>query len=258
MTVFTIDKNENEFSITNGTTIFSYLEHEGIEILVSLLRVFYEYKNLYKNSKYIQEKTIMVKPEYGLTVIISDNRLNVILNDCCLFNYGLLEINYAENCIYNFLNLEYGPTGIDFRWFDPFYLEHMLGVDLPYITGMTVFHERIENLYFYNRTDPKKAHIYEHQLYINLKNGTLSVLETKRINGILSSVSKSRLLNERFYGVVYDDEMVIRDGTHRIACLYYLYGNINIPIMRIKTSKKYYSYSMYKAIVNNQQKDIIK
>ena len=34
--------------------------------------------------------------------------------------------------------------------------------------------------------------------------------------------------------------------------------NIDIPIIRIKTSKEYYSYSMYKAAVNNQYKEVIK
>ena len=134
----------------------------------------------------------------------------------------------------------------------------MLGVDLPYITGIEIFNEKIENLFFYNRVNPKKVRIYEHKVFINLKNGISSGLEAERINRILTEISKHTLLNERFYGVVYNDEKVIRDGTHRIACLYHLYGNIDIPIIRIKTSKEYYSYSMYKAAVNNQYKEVIK
>lgn len=258
MTGFVIDKTENGFFISNGKIVYSYSEHDGIEVLVSLLRSFYEYRILYKDDYNMKTRNIMYKPDYGFNVSIYGNKLNVFINDTCLFKYELLEISDAENYIYNFLNHEYGMNCIDFRWFDPFYLEHMLGVDLPYITGIEIFNEKIENLFFYNRVNPKKVRIYEHQVFINLKNGISSGLEAERINQILTEMSKHTLLNERFYGVVYNDEKVIRDGTHRIACLYHLYGNIDIPIIRIKTSKEYYSYSMYKAAVNNQYKEVIK
>ena len=105
MTGFVIDKTENGFFISNGKIVYSYSEHDGIEVLVSLLRSFYEYRILYKDDYNMKTRNIMYKPDYGFNVSIYGNKLNVFINDTCLFKYELLEISDAENYIYNFLYL---------------------------------------------------------------------------------------------------------------------------------------------------------
>ena len=77
----------------------------------------------------------------------------------------------------------------------------------------------------------------------------------ERIRNILSEVSDKP---ETYCAVVYGDEDVVRDGTHRLACMYYLYGDIEVPIIRVYVSQPFYSYTMYRAAMNNIEMDVIK
>ena len=50
---------------------------------------------------------------------------------------------------------------------------------------------------------------------------------------ILDSVKQNGYPYNNNYIVLYGDDNIIRDGQHRASCLYYLYGNIEIPVMRL-------------------------
>lgn len=57
--------------------------------------------------------------------------------------------------------------------------------------------------------------------------------EEERMSQVLESVEKHGYPYNDEYIVLYGDEMIIHDGQHRASCLYYLYGDIEIPVLRL-------------------------
>lgn len=55
----------------------------------------------------------------------------------------------------------------------------------------------------------------------------------QRLQSMLESVKQQGYPFDNHFIVTYGDQMLIRDGQHRASCIYYLYGNIEIPIVRL-------------------------
>lgn len=56
--------------------------------------------------------------------------------------------------------------------------------------------------------------------------------DKSRIEGLLHSIKEKGYPYDNKYIIVYGNDNVIRDGQHRASCLYYLKGDIDVPIMR--------------------------
>lgn len=107
--------------------------------------------------------------------------------------------------------------------------------------------------------------IFEHELYKNLQKkefdyeraetNYLFESNQERLRRILAEIGANK---KDFYTVLYGDEDVVRDGTHRLACIYYLYGDLQVPVMRLYIPDPYYSYSLYNASINNEVVEVIR
>lgn len=54
----------------------------------------------------------------------------------------------------------------------------------------------------------------------------------QRLDNVMRLIRENGYPFDDKYVMLFNDELVIRDGQHRASCLYYLYGNIKIPVMR--------------------------
>ena len=57
--------------------------------------------------------------------------------------------------------------------------------------------------------------------------------EAMRMNSIMNSLKENGYPYNDNYIVLYGDDNIIRDGQHRASCLYVLYGDIEIPVLRL-------------------------
>ncbi len=258
------------YNISGKSLSIDFSEHDGIEFMVSILRAHYEISYIIqeKQDTYLSTKwlplMIMKKKRLGLNVELTRGRIK-IQSFGLSFEYGIDAISRVNNAIYEILNKEYGHDVLDFRVFSSTYLEHMLGVDIPNIEKVIFEQRKISELYFFNRKTPQKVKIFEHELYRNLQKNEFEFERSEtnylfesneeRIRRILAEIGTK---NNDFYVVLYGDEDVVRDGTHRLACTYYLYGDLQVPIMRLYVSHPYYSYSMYNASANNEEVKVIR
>ena len=276
MNILLFKRKNNNIRLCTELQVFEceLSEIEAIEIMVSILRANYEITYLRETRTDIYEVAkkstikIIKKEMYGLEIYLMNQKITLDLFGNHLLQYDF--DSFKEQCemIYSFLKQNYGKGSIDYKMFSPTYLEHMLGVDIPKIERVEFTTERILSLALYERegiSTPTKVHINQHSLYKKLQQGytddgtksTNHIYEsnTERMNSVMKEVKgKSKL----FPVVVYGEEVVVRDGTHRLACLYYLYGNIDVSVIRVYVKNPYYSYTMYRAIINNIEKEVVK
>lgn len=66
-----------------------------------------------------------------------------------------------------------------------------------------------------------------------------------RMNSILDSIKNNGYPHNDSYIVLFNNQNFIRDGQHRAACIYYLYGNIEIPIIRMHFKDGKYNSTNY-------------
>lgn len=257
-----------KFVVESSERIIS--EEEAIELMVSLLRANYEicyildWKGNVVTSAFIIPLILISKNSYNLTVSFYKKRIILSVFELKEVDFSLNQYsNFCEE-IYQLLNREYGK-GFSFKLLSPVYLEHMLGIDLPNIERIEMCKTDILSLSIFDREGPCKVKIYEHEIYKQLKTGvfkegrktTNHLFENneERIRNILSEVQRD---SKNACAVVYGDEDVVRDGTHRLACMYFLYGNIEIPIIRIYVNNPKYSYSMYRRQANDSERKVIR
>ena len=265
------ENNVLKYEIKYNNYIICLSEYEIIEITVSLLRGLFEIQylkerkhSIFKSSKKIPI-LILEKKEYNLKIILHEETIKLQLFEFDLIMYTMNSFDFQCKRIYKFLNKEYGNGILDFKIFSPTYLEHMLGVDIPRIKKVKYTGEQILSLFVYDKIISQKVRITQHCLFKQLQSGLIDcgfkntnhIFESnnERIRNILVDVIKQP---EQYPIVVYGEEDVVRDGTHRLACLYFLYGNIEIPVIRIFVSHPYYSYTVYKATINKMKVDVIK
>lgn len=60
----------------------------------------------------------------------------------------------------------------------------------------------------------------------------LGETEIERMNRIKNSIIENGYPYDNNYLIFYNDSMKIADGQHRASCLYYLYGEIDVPVLR--------------------------
>lgn len=59
----------------------------------------------------------------------------------------------------------------------------------------------------------------------------------ERLDAMKDSISLNGYPKDGQYIILFNDQMVIRDGQHRASCLYHAHGNIEVPVMRLYFNK---------------------
>jgi len=153
--------------------------------------------------------------------------------------------------------------GADIRRFDPVYLEHMLWIDLPFLNGFSYENARLDELLIFSRELYNGISITDSSYYQYLI-GNNPILR-RSPSDLHNQTPENRLIHclkimkDHQYGktgqyiILYNDSPIIRDGSHRAACLHYLYGNIEIKVMRLRFEKNYYSYNCWNSGLNKPE-----
>lgn len=132
--------------------------------------------------------------------------------------------------------------GFDVSQIDPVYISVMLWPRLSHLKKISYDKVKLESLYA-----PYHSHIYRLKDsigYKSLERGQtikekrrvsqlIGQTETQRMESILMSIKEKGYPSDKHYIIVYGNDNIIRDGQHRASCLYYLYGNIEVPIIRL-------------------------
>ena len=259
-----VNGNNFRYGLNIDGGIVSFGEFEFIEFAVSCLRAYEEIKNLINNNGILLKSseiipfTIMDKAtQLGFRISFAGNVVMLSFVGQKMFEVHFEDFKIFSEKLYDTLNAEYTKNAFDLRTLDATYLEHMLGVDLPFFIGWNYDEEYILDLKVFDKQTLSEVSIKNHPNFIQLKAKKffdISRLSTNclfesnevRFRKILSNLIQNGYPYAGKFIVLYNDEMTVRDGTRRLSCLYFLHGNIKIPILRLRFSKNYYSYSMFR------------
>lgn len=133
---------------------------------------------------------------------------------------------------------------LDFRNIDPVFLSLYLWERIPSIVSAKIDYVYLEDLMAPHNTSNKIYKLSE-SVGVRALNGDTEesddyreshhILQTERerMSAILQSIKVNGYPYNNHYVVVFGNDNIIRDGQHRASCLYYLNGNIQIPILRL-------------------------
>jgi protein-tyrosine phosphatase len=162
------------------------------------------------------------------------------------------EIDSLSKEILLFLNNQYAKGSLDFFNIDPIFIERQLGIDIPFIETAEIQTIKLSELRCFSSGNKNGIPIKDGRYYKMLTEGTslnelpasnhIHETNSERLKTVLSTMKTGMYSKNDQYIVVYNDSNVIRDGEHRCSCLYYLFGDIEVKIMRIKFTQNFFSY----------------
>ena len=187
--------------------------------------------------RHVNNSIVWVDDNFGesIHIHIDDMRVDLTVQEFRNLNDDLCEI------LNDLLQIDH----FDVSKIDPVYLSLWLWPKLSIIT-----HVEIENVFLEDmlvRTmDGKKVVELKESVEIKAlnqennendhfyrKSNHIGQTDTQRLTSILDSIKKNGYPYDGKYITMFSNGNLIRDGQHRASCLYYLYGNIEVPIMRI-------------------------
>jgi hypothetical protein len=134
----------------------------------------------------------------------------------------------------------------DISTIDPVYLSLWFWPVLPRISRVVIDTIKLDDIICRHRGTNKVTRLSQsvgvHALQglsdDNEKYARLSALhigqtEKERLLSALESIKKNGYPYQGQYIILHCDDNYIRDGQHRASCLYHLYGNIEVPVMRV-------------------------
>ena len=150
---------------------------------------------------------------------------------------------YKDLCIA--MNELYPIEGLDFNTIDPVFIERWLWPILPTINGTRIDKVYLEDLWAPNHGVWKllkdsigvralKGISSENEGY--RKSHHIGQTDNQRLEECLNSIKEKGYPYKNQYIILKGDNNIIYDGQHRASCLYYLYGNIEIPVIRLYSS----------------------
>ena len=165
---------------------------------------------------------------------IDDYRVDLSVPEFTTLYYDLCDI----------LNDLVSVDGLDFKNIDPVFLSLYLWKKIPTLVSAKIDHVFLEDLLApHNTTD--KIYKLKESVGVRALNGDskesddvrrshhISQTERERMTAILESIKSKGYPYNNQYVIVYGNDNIIRDGQHRASCLYYLNGNIKIPVLRL-------------------------
>lgn len=176
---------------------------------------------------------------------------------------------YNDSC--DILNDLASVKNLDFRNIDPVFLSLFLWKKIPSLISAKIDNVYLEDLLAPHNTTDRIFKLSE-SVGVRALNGTLknseefreshhiSQTEKERMSIIYESIKKQGYPYNNQYIILFGDDNIIRDGQHRASCLYYLNGNIKIPVLRLGFSDykspnvhKYYNSYLFRKIRSVQR-----
>ena len=175
------------------------------------------------------------------------------------------------------LNDIFPIENLDFNKIDPVFLSTWLWPKLPTITHVKydkVFledlwgpHEKTGCVRLKDSVGVKALKGLSNDNEGYRKSHHIGQTDNQRMKESLNSIKTNGYPYDNRYIILGGDNNIIYDGQHRASCLYYLYGNIEVPVLRIYSTtfgniklhdKRIYQnwviYRWYKNIKSNKKK----
>lgn len=225
-----IINNLNEVDINHAYSIFLRANYE-IQIM-----------NMKKNKiSFFLNQMENFTIEYNDLIIIDINDRRFELSE--------KELNQYCHKIYNYFNDKY-DYGYDYKKIDPIYfslffydvLNKIINIKEDTINIKDIMLLRYKsNPVKFDKSERYKALVEKnYKMYSPFKSNLIIQTQEERLNTIFKSIEDNGYgINEK-YAIFYNDEPYIRDGQHRVAVLKYLYGDIDIKIIRIYLKNNYF------------------
>lgn len=187
---------------------------------------------------------------------IDDYRVDLSFEEFTALYYDLCDI----------LNDLVSVKNLDFRNIDPVFLSLYLWKKIPTLVSAKIDYVYLEDLMAPHNSCDKIYKLSEsvgvralngdtRESYDARKSHHIAQSEKERMSIILESIKTKGYPYNNQYIVVFGDDNIIRDGQHRASCLYYLNGNIQIPVLRLGFSDykspnihKYYNSFLFRKI----------
>lgn len=199
------------------------------------------------NSEDINKSRFQVEDNIGeaIHIHVSDFRLDFTIDDFLIL---------ADGCR-KALNSLLSDFGINSYFFDPCFLKHMQK-HIMYLTGSEIRKFNLDDLRCIEY-DPRPLRGWKPCKIVDSK--TFECLQhngrcadhagecggyTQNIDVLKKSVEKNGYPYNNQYIVMFERDLLIRDGKQRAAILRYLYGNIEIPVLILKFKRGYNKYKI--------------
>jgi hypothetical protein len=177
----------------------------------------------------------------SIHIHIDDWRLDLTVEEFERLNDDLLEA----------LELLYPTEGLNLKTINLVYLSLFLAERLPDLTKAKIDYVFLNEilapksfLRIFRKTIPlNKSRIYQVLCGKAKENDKYKIsnhinqTSSERLNLILNSIKEKGYPYNNEYIILYNDEMLVWDGQHRAACLLFLYGNIEVPVLRLYFNK---------------------
>ena len=209
-----------------------------------ILRTHYEIENMNKkenNFSFVLNQMDNFFVEYNGSIIIKINNK--------LFKLTEKQLNKYVEKIYEYFNKEYN-IGYDYKKIDPIYFSlffYELLEKILYIKEDIINIDDIRLLRY--KSNPVKLEESErykalvnkdYNMYSPFKSNLMIETPEERLMNIYESIKNNGYGLNGKYAIFYNNEPYIRDGQHRVSVLKYLYGNIEIKIIRIYLKDNYF------------------
>ena len=92
-----------------------------------------------------------------------------------------------------------------------------------------------------NESERYKALIdSSYEMYSPFKSNLFIDTPRDRLNNVLNIVKENGYGKNDQYAILYNDEPYLRDGQHRVSALKYIYGDIDIYVIRFYLKDNYF------------------
>lgn len=172
--------------------------------------------------------------------------VHVHLNDLRL-DLTIAEFSAFSDSLYDIINGMVQVDGFDARKFNPVFLALLLARELPNLKRVQMDEVQLSRLLLYKPVlGPfvRSVRLPKSKVVKALNGDTrendvgrashhINQTSAERLDAVMASVREHGYPYGDEYIVLYDDNLLIRDGQHRAACLYHLHGDIKVPVMRL-------------------------
>ena len=183
----------------------------------------------------VSGSSVWLDDNFGESIHIHIDNYRV---DLTVTEFGQL---YTDLC--RTLNTLIDVDGFDISKIDPVYLSLWLWPYLPDLTAVSFDNVHLEDMYtsVHSVLVPLKDSLSVKYLRgisnennsIDRPSNLMGQDDNERTDTILESIKNNGYPYDGNYIIMYGNDNIIQDGQHRASCLYYLYGNIEVPVMRL-------------------------
>ena len=227
---------------------FAFSHNEIIHACSILLRAYNEVCYMYDSSKSITEFSISQMEHF--MVRFRSEVLTVYIDNFAIKFLTLADAHIIIEEFYDYLNSQY-PFSYDFRNIDPIYFSLFFYDVLDKIQNIEFDTMNISDFRLL-RKNSSPVSLNESETWKALVSGQHTKIFTPFPSNHIIDSDKDRLEQcfesikihgypfQNRYIILYNDEPYIRDGQHRACIIKYLWGNIDVPVLRFVLKNHYF------------------